>query len=363
MRGNEADPGRDGSDHGEPADGEKDDGANREGPAAATARPTAGTGASEVEPDTGDGSGHAGLAVVALGGNTLLGSAGPWTADEMQRVVERTAREVVGAIDAGYDVVVTHGNGPQVGSLLLQQESAPGTPQLPLDVLVAETQAQLGYLLQQALDNEFGGGTDFVTLVTQVVVDGDDPALDDPTKPVGPWYTEAEAAGKPFETRAVGDGDRSYRRVVPSPDPVEVVEQTEIERLVELGSHVVCAGGGGVPVVRDGGLRGIEAVVDKDRTSQVLASGLGADVLAILTDVEYAYVGYGGSDERPLRDVTPVGVRGHLEAGEFAVGSMAPKVEACARFVETGGDRAVITTPDRLRDGLAGEAGTQVRPD
>jgi carbamate kinase len=353
VRGDDDEPGRDGVDHGEPGhDG------SAVGGSATVRTPRADGGG------TADGHGDddaAGLAVVALGGNTLLGSSGPWTADEQRRVVDRTAREVVGAIEAGYDVVLTHGNGPQVGSLLLQQESAPETPQLPLDVLVAETQAQVGYLLQQALDNELGGATDFVTLVTQVVVDGDDPALDDPSKPVGPWYTEAEAAEKPFETRAVGEGERPYRRVVPSPDPVAVVEQAEVARLLELGSHVVCAGGGGVPVVREGGLRGIEAVIDKDRTTQVLASALDADVLAVLTDVEYAYVDYGGPEERPLRDVTPETLRRHLAADEFGAGSMAPKADACARFVETGGDRAVITTPDRLRDGLAGEAGTQVR--
>jgi carbamate kinase len=298
--------------------------------------------------------------VVALGGNTLLGEQGPWTVEAQIEVIERTARRIAAAVDAGHDVVLTHGNGPQVGNLLLQQESAADTPQLPLDVLVAETQAQIGYLLQQALDNEREDATDSMTLVTQVVVDPDDPAFERPTKPVGPFYTEAEAAEKPFEVREVSGGDRPYRRVVPSPEPVEIVESEEIGRLVERGNLVVCAGGGGVPVVRDGGLRGVEAVVDKDRTSRVLASEIGAGVLVVLTDVEYAYVDYGGPDQRPLRRVTADELRTHLDAGEFGEGSMQPKVEACLRFVEDGGERAVITAPDGLTDALAGEGGTQV---
>jgi carbamate kinase len=310
-----------------------------------------------------DGSSHGagtGRVVVALGGNTLLGEHGPWTFEEQLGVIERTAERVATAVDAGYDVVLTHGNGPQVGNRLLQQERAEETPQLPLDVLVAETQAQIGYLLQQALDNALAGPTDFITVVTQVVVDEADPAFEDPTKPVGPFYTESEAAARPFETRAVSTGERPYRRVVPSPEPVEVVEADEIARLVERGDLVVCAGGGGVPVVRDGGLRGVEAVVDKDRTSGLLASALDAEALVVLTDVECAYVNYGDPDQRPLGRVTVEELRDHLEAGEFGEGSMRPKVEACLRFVEGGGERAVITSPDRLAAALAGEAGTRL---
>jgi len=301
--------------------------------------------------------------VVALGGNTLLGRHGPWTVDEQRAVIERTAGRLADALDAGTDLVLTHGNGPQVGNLLIQQEAAAETPQLPLDVLVAETQAQIGYMLQQALDNERPTATETMTLVTQVVVDADDPAFDRPTKPVGPFYTEREAAAKPFETREVSRGDRPYRRVVPSPAPVDVVEADEIAGLVERGNTVICAGGGGVPVVRDeGGLRGVEAVVDKDRTTQRLATGLGADTMIVLTDVAHAYVDYGGPDERPIGRIEADALRDHLDAGEFAEGSMKPKVEACLRFVEAGGERAVVTAPERLSAALAGEAGTRVVP-
>lgn len=310
----------------------------------------------------GESSRHTGTepVVIALGGNTLLGEHGPWTIDDQLEVIEGTAQRIADVIDAGYDVVLTHGNGPQVGNRLLQQESTDETPQLPLDVLVAETQAQIGYLLQQALDNELTGSTDFMTVVTQVVIDTDDSAFQNPTKPVGPFYTETEADEKPFETRKVSSGDRPYRRVVPSPEPVEIVEGEEITRLVEQGNLVICAGGGGVPVTHNGGLSGVEAVIDKDKVSQLLASDLGAETLVILTDVECAYVDYGGPDQQPLRRVTSQELRSHLEAGEFGEGSMQPKVEACLRFVEQGGERAVITSPDRLQDALSGEAGTQV---
>lgn len=299
--------------------------------------------------------------VVALGGNTLLGAHGLGSIDEQLDVIARTARQVSDAIQAGYDVVLTHGNGPQVGNLLLQQERVSETPELPLDVLVAETQAQIGYLLQQALDNELTDSPDFLTVVTQVIVDPDDPAFQKPTKPIGPFYTEADAAEKSFETRRVATGDRPYRRVVPSPEPVELVEGEEITRLVERGTLVITAGGGGIPVVRDDGLRGIEAVVDKDKASQLLASALGADTLAILTDVEFAYVNYDTPDQRPLCRPSPEELRAHLDAGEFGEGSMQPKIEACLRFIEQSGERAVITSPEHLMAALAGETGTQVR--
>ena len=299
--------------------------------------------------------------VVALGGNTLLGEHGLGTIDEQLDVIAWTARQISDAIQAGYDVVLTHGNGPQVGNLLLQQERVSETPELPLDVLVAETQAQIGYLLQQALDNELTDSPDFITVVTQVVVDADDPAFQNPTKPIGPFYTEAEAAEKSFETWRVSTDDRPYRRVVPSPEPVELVEREELTRLVERGNLVITAGGGGIPVVRDDGLQGIEAVVDKDKTSQLLASELGADTLVILTDVEFAYVNYDGPNQRPLCRPSPEELRAHLDAGEFGEGSMQPKMEACLRFVEQRGERAVVTSPEHLMDALAGETGTQVR--
>jgi carbamate kinase len=302
-------------------------------------------------------------AVIALGGNAIL-SGDEGTAEEQREVVEETARTVSDAVRASYEVVVTHGNGPQVGALMLQQEGAPDTPQMPLDVLVAETQAQIGYVLQQALRN--ATDTSSATVVTQVVVDDDDPAFENPTKPVGPWYTAEEARKKPFETHEVKGGNeaRPYRRVVPSPEPHAVVEADEIEHLVEKGVLVVCAGGGGVPVVRDdsGDMRGVETVVDKDRTSRLVAEHVGADLLVFLTDVEHAYLDYGGEDERPLRSVDTDELRAHLDADEFGEGTMRPKVEAALGFVESNdGVEAVITTPERFEDALDGDSGTRLR--
>jgi carbamate kinase len=297
--------------------------------------------------------------VIALGGNALLDAADGTLAEQLA-AIRATAAEIVSVIEAGHDVVLTHGNGPQVGNLILQQEAAPGTPQLSLDVLVAETQAQIGYLLQQALDNELDGQRDFVTVVTQVVVDADDPAFEDPSKPVGPTYAAAEAADKPFPTMEVREG--TYRRVVPSPDPIAVVESEQIRDMVASGTLVICGGGGGVPVVADGALDGVEAVVDKDATSALLADDLEADVLAILTDVPYAYRDFESDDQRPIERATPTALRSLLRQGAFGRGSMAPKVRACADFVASGGERAAITTPDRLQAALDGDAGTQIRP-
>ncbi len=303
-----------------------------------------------------------GRVVIALGGNTLLGKQGRATVEAQVETIKASALEIVGAINAGHEVVLTHGNGPQIGNLLLQQESAPETPQLPLDVLVAETQAQLGYLLQRALDNELDGEQDFLTVVTQVVVDPDDPAFEDPSKPIGPFYTPEEAREKDFPTRPVASDDRPYRRVVPSPRPERIVEADEIRGMVDRGNLVICCGGGGIPVVHREGYEGVEAVVDKDRTSAVLASAIDASKLVILTDVDHVYRDFGTDSQRPLETVTPTDLDPLLEEGHFGAGSMRPKVIAARQFVEAGGDLAVITTPDRLTDALTGTAGTRVVP-
>lgn len=291
--------------------------------------------------------------VVALGGNALHSKQGS--------PVKRTAEQLAGAVETGHSLVLTHGNGPQVGNLLLQQESTGETQQLPLDVLVAQTQAQLGYPLQTALDDRLPGDSRAVTVVTRTLVDPDDPAFEEPTKPVGPFYTEAEAGRRAFETRRVADDEQPYRRVVSSPEPRDILEHEEIAGLSAEGTVPICAGGGGIPVVRDNGIRGVEAVVDKDRTSQLLASKLGADIFVVLTDVDCAYLDYGHPDQRPLGAVSAGELRQHLEAGEFAVGSMQPKVESCLRFVENGGRRAVISSIEHLSGALDGAVGTQVR--
>lgn len=297
-------------------------------------------------------------AVIAVGGNALC----PDPTMPFERQVETAAATAaqVAALD-GYDFALTHGNGPQVGNRLLETEQT-DTPALPLDVLVAETQAQLGSILQRKLIDAIPD-QEFVTIVTHARVDPDDPAFDDPSKPVGPWYTEAEAADKAFETKKVTEADRPdpYRRVVPSPMPEHVLEADAIAADVAAGYGVICGGGGGVPVVQRGGTtEGVAAVIDKDHTSRLLAAEIEADELVFLTDVDHAYHDYGAPDAEPIEDATAAEMRDLLEAGAFGEGSMRPKVQASLQFLAEGGERAVICRPSDLTAALAGEAGTRV---
>ena len=297
--------------------------------------------------------------VIALGGNALLPPDAEGFAAQRRTIRESVAQ--LARLDEERTLVLTHGNGPQVGNLMLEQESLDAADRRPLDVLGAESQAQIGYQLEQEWRSQTGDPA--VTTVSQTIVDPGDPAFDDPTKPVGPYYSKAEAEAKDFETREVttADGDVAYRRVVPSPDPIEIVEGEYIETLVEAGATVISVGGGGVPVVpSDGGLEGVEGVIDKDRATQVLATSIDADEFVMLTDVPHVSLDFGTEDQRPLRDVDVETLEEHLDAGQFGVGSMRPKVEAAIEFVERGGDTSVITTPDRIHEALEGDAGTVV---
>ncbi|WP_430504990.1 carbamate kinase [Haloparvum sp. PAK95] len=309
-------------------------------------------------------------AIVALGGNTLLRSGEGTVAEQRERM--RETRENLRPLrERDYDVVFTHGNGPQVGNRLLAEEESSG-PAEPLDVVGAETQAQVGYLLQGAFGDAFG--PDPAVVITRTRVDPDDPAFEDPTKPIGPYYTESEVTEQPFETTEVHrDGGTAYRRVVPSPRPTSVLEIDRIRTLVrDDAGPVICGGGGGVPVVAaddgDGAgensdttcFEGVPAVIDKDHTSRLVAEAVDADELLLLTDVDAAYLDYGTEDQRPIGATTPSELRAHLDAGEFAAGSMQPKIEACVDFVEAVGGRAILTSPARLGDALRDEAGTRV---
>ncbi len=308
--------------------------------------------------------------VVALGGNAILKPGQAGTFEEQYANVVDTARQLVAMTAQGFRLVVTHGNGPQVGNLLIQNEEAAATvPPMPLHVLGAESQGLLGYMIQQALQNAFAArGLDIPvsTVLTQVVVARDDPAFGRPTKPVGPFFTEARARRLMAERGYVmrEDAGRGWRRVVPSPDPVAIRELEVISRLVDSGSVVVACGGGGIPVVQDGPgvLEGVDAVIDKDLASACLARGLGADVLLILTDVKAVAVNYRKPDERRLGGVTASELRAYHQAGHFPPGSMGPKVEAALRFVEGGGRRAVIASLEDALAALGGEQGTQVVP-
>jgi carbamate kinase len=298
--------------------------------------------------------------VVALGGNALLRRGEPLSA-EVQRRHAGDAMSAVAALAASYEVVLTHGNGPQVGLLALQSLAYADVPPYPLDVLGAETEGMIGYVLEQELQNRLPGRT-AVTLLTQVVVDREDPAFRTPTKPIGPVYTEAQAVALARERgwSIAPDGDH-FRRVVPSPEPLRIVELSAIRLLVDAGAVVVCTGGGGIPVASngDGALHGVEAVIDKDLAAELLARGVGADFLLMLTDVPAVLRGWRTDSAQAIRRATP----SELRSLSFAGGSMGPKVEAACRFVEATGRAAGIGALDDAAAIVAGTAGTLVVPD
>lgn len=307
--------------------------------------------------------------VIALGGNAILQRGQRGTYEEQMSNVRKTAKQIVEIIlDNDYDVIITHGNGPQVGNLLLQQDAgeAYNIPAQPMDVCGAMTQGQIGYMIQQAITNELkkrGIYKPVATIVTQVLVDKDDPAFQNPSKPVGPFYDE-ETAKKLAREKGwvvIEDSGRGWRRIVPSPDPKDIVEKDVIRDLVERGFIVIASGGGGIPVVEeDGRLKGVEAVIDKDLAGEKLAEVVNADVFMILTDVNGAAINYGKPNEMWLGRVTVGELRRYYEEGHFKKGSMGPKVLAAMRFVEWGGERAVIAALDKAVQALKQKTGTQV---
>ncbi|MBI4269574.1 MAG: carbamate kinase [Candidatus Rokubacteria bacterium] len=303
--------------------------------------------------------------VVAIGGNALRTDAGG-SATEWFDALTRSLPPLLDLVAAGHRLVLTHGNGPQVGEELLRMEIAKLViPALTLDLCVAETQGSMGFAIQQVFGNLLRGRglpVRVAALVCQVVVDPADPAFARPTKPIGMFYREAQAARLAKESgwQVVEDAGRGWRRVVPSPRPVRVVEAPLVRALVDAGAIPVAVGGGGIPVVETpGGLRGVEAVIEKDLASVVLAQALGADAVLFLTGVERVAVGWGTPRQRFLSRLTIREAQRLLAAGEFPPGSMGPKVEAAAEFVEAGG-RAVITSLDRVAEAVAGRAGTAI---
>lgn len=309
--------------------------------------------------------------VIALGGNAIKQREERGTAEEQMRNVRTACRQIAEIIRRGYEVVLTHGNGPQVGNLAIQQEMAKeAVPPQPLVILGAMTQGQIGYLFQQALRNELADvGRPIVTVVTQVLVDREDPDFRDPHKPVGPFYDEDEARRLMMERgwvmrRVRLDIQRGWRRVVPSPRPISIIEGAAVRRMVDDGMIVIASGGGGIPVIEgDEGLEGIDAVIDKDLAGEILAEEVGADIFLILTDVDCVKLDYGKPTERPIRRMTLEMARRYLSEGQFPPGSMGPKVEACIRFIEHGGERAIIASLEDGLRALEGEAGTQITRD
>ncbi len=306
--------------------------------------------------------------VVALGGNAIKRPGDRGTIEEQMDAVSKTCDQLVKMIDEGHKVVLTHGNGPQVGALLIQNEEArEKVPQMPLDVCGAESQAFIGYMIQQTLRNKLkkiGISEDVATVITQVKVNPDDPAFEDPSKPVGPFYTEEQAEKlrreKGYAVRKIEE--KRYRRVVPSPEPRGIVEIGAIQKLAEAGVIVIASGGGGVPVVErdDGRLEGVEAVIDKDLAGEILAREIKAEIMLFLTNVQGVAVNYGKPGQKFLDRMTLKEARSYLIQGEFPPGTMGPKIEAATRFLESGGEKAVVSSLEDAYEALNGRAGTTI---
>jgi len=312
-------------------------------------------------------------AVVAIGGNALIGAGERGTIDQEFAHARVIARDVAGMVARGWRVVLTHGNGPQVGFILhrsaLTAALAPELPGLALDYGVAETQGGLGYVLGNSLGNalrRLGRPEKVVTVLTQTVVAADDPAFRRPTKPIGSFYSREEGSrlSQRYGWRMAEDSGRGYRRVVASPRPLRIVEAPAIASLLRQGFLVIAAGGGGVPVVEKvpGQLRGVEAVIDKDLASALLALELGAELLVLCTQIERVAINFGRPDLRFLDNLTLPEAEGYLAQGQFPAGSMGPKVQAAIEFLRGGGKEALITATDRLAEALAGGTGTRLRP-
>ena len=297
--------------------------------------------------------------LVALGGNALIrkGQAGSM---EEQFANLKIPMDQIARLSKDYRVIITHGNGPQVGNLLLQQECCDTVPRLPLEILVAQTQGQIGYMIESTLDEALMAmginSQPLVSLISYVVVDETDPAFQSPTKPVGPVFSADQAAGLPYPTMKTPKG---FRRVVVSPKPVTIVEKREIRALIHAGFIVICCGGGGIPVVRAGRtFDGVDAVIDKDLVSACLAGEVGVDLFVIATDVDGVALNFGQPDERFLNAVTLEEAARYTIEGHFSTGAMLPKVDAAMQFIGGGGRRAVITRVDRIAEAVAGKAGT-----
>ncbi len=300
---------------------------------------------------------------IALGGNAILKPGQRGTAAEQLANVYQSCQQIGELAASGHEVVITHGNGPQVGNILLQQASTEKIPELPLDFCGAQTQGFIGYMIQNSLLNVFKDkkiNIHSTSVVTQVLVDENDAAFEEPSKPVGPFF-DREHAQKQEEKgeKWVEDSGRGWRRVVPSPQPIKIMEKDLINDLIEKKRIVIAAGGGGIPVVeKENGLKGVEAVIDKDRAGCILAQNTESDFFLILTDVDNVMINYGTAEEEALKEISISEIEKHLDEGQFGQGSMAPKVESAVKFVKEGGKKAVITSLGKVREAVKGKAGT-----
>ena len=305
--------------------------------------------------------------VVALGGNAILQAGEKGSSEEQFNNIEKTCRQILEMVKRGFKVVITHGNGPQVGNILIQNKKARDiVPAMPLDVCGAESQGQIGYMIQQSLDNLFKEMSlpySATTIVTQVIVDREDPAFIHPTKPIGPFYTEKEAKEfmKKTQEEWREDSGRGWRRVVPSPEPIEIVEKEAIKILLEKNIVVIACGGGGIPDIRKNRrLQGVEAVIDKDLAAERLAFDIKADIFMMLTSVPQVAINFGKSSQKNLDRMNLSQAKKYLKEGHFPPGSMGPKVKAAIKFVEWSGKYAIICSPEQVLDALEGRAGTWI---
>lgn len=308
------------------------------------------------------------LVVIALGGNALIGAGQQGTIAEQFENVRKSLDGIIYCLKQGFEVVITHGNGPQVGNLLLMVEASRNqVPELTLGVCVADTEGTIGYMIQQSLTNRLrkeGIDRCVVTVLTQVVVDKHDNAFSNPTKPIGPFFTREEAARFRREKgwHIVEDSHRGYRRVVASPNPLKIVEERAVKTLLEAGDIVIAAGGGGIPVVmkEDGDLEGVDVVIDKDLASAVLARDIKAHCLMMLTGVEHVFLNFKQPSEQALSRLTVKEAQKYLHEGHFPPGSMGPKIQAAMNFLNWGGELAIITSIDKVKGALNGKTGTNI---
>lgn len=305
-------------------------------------------------------------AVIALGGNALVKKGQKGTIYEQFTNTRRSTKSIVKMIKEGWDVVITHGNGPQVGAILLQNKVAKDlTPAMPLGICVAESEGLIGYMIQQCLSNALKKEhieKPVIALITQVIVDQDDPFLSHPTKPIGPYYDEDEAIQLCKEGWQMTRQPRGWRMIVPSPDPKQIVEGESIRKMLDDGIIVIASGGGGMPVVEkeDGGLDGLEAVIDKDLAAERLAEAVEAELLLILTDVEKVYLHYGTPKQKTLDKISLKELKNYYEASHFPPGSMGPKILAAIRFLESGGKKVIVADIEKGWEALQGETGTLI---
>ena len=308
--------------------------------------------------------------VIAIGGNSLIKDEKHMSVADQYAAVVETAGHITDLVEQGFRVVITHGNGPQVGFILLRSEYSRGIlHEVPIDSIGADTQGAIGYQIQQAMHNEFrrrGLNKSVATVVTQALVDKNDPAFQKPSKPIGQFYKKPEAEDRMRVEKwtMVEDAGRGWRRVVPSPKPTKIIEADVIKHLVEGGYVVIAVGGGGIPVVQDekGNLQGTAAVIDKDLASAVVAKEIAADLLVISTAVEKVCLNFGKPDQKTLDRMTVAEAKQYITEGHFKPGSMLPKVQACVQFLENGGKEALITSPEALPAALAGKTGTRIVP-